>query len=37
LSNEAEQINGGYDFFRCPNDGITPKALALSDSPPQLE
>jgi hypothetical protein len=30
---KAEQINGGYDFFRCPNDGIAPKALAISDSP----
>jgi hypothetical protein len=30
---KAEQINGGYDFFRCPKDGIAPKALTLSGSP----
>jgi hypothetical protein len=27
---KAKQIDGGYDFFRCPEDGIAPKALALS-------
>jgi hypothetical protein len=33
---KAEQFNGGYDFFRCPNEGIASKALAISDSPPQF-
>jgi hypothetical protein len=27
---KAEQINGGYNFFRCPHDGIAPKAQALA-------
>jgi hypothetical protein len=33
---KAEQIHGGYDFFRCPKDDIASKALIFRDYPAAL-
>jgi hypothetical protein len=30
---KAEQIDGDYDFFRCPKDSIASKALTSRDYP----